>query len=314
MTKLLYITGLGRSGSTLLCQALGQHPAFTALGEVRQLWSRKFSPEQLCSCGQRFRECGFWNEVMDRLRASPETQALLESGERLYRQVARFRHLPMLVSGRFTAAYGTAVRDYSQLLGRLYQAVADVSDSEVIVDASKRVSEALILRRMPDCDVRFVHLIRDSRGVAFSWNKKVLRTDTGVDGRYMRPRSCLHSSRRWLFTNWLAEHTLCGTGNYLRVRYEDFIARPREILTQVAEFALGTPVNVSFIDHETLRLERVNHLCFGNPKRMLSGNVALHLDDAWKEQLSPGRKLLVSALTWPVLRHYGYRLRHPHSL
>ena len=75
--------------------------------------------------------------------------------------------------------------DVTPALERLYRAIAVVGDTRVIVDSSKAPSTAFVLRAMPVLDLRLVHLIRDSRGVAYSWNKKVVRPDTPGRTVYM---------------------------------------------------------------------------------------------------------------------------------
>ena len=57
----LYIGGLGRSGSTLLDLMLGQVPGLCAVGELSYLWAR--SDDDLCGCGERFAACAFWKQV-----------------------------------------------------------------------------------------------------------------------------------------------------------------------------------------------------------------------------------------------------------
>ncbi|MBZ0087665.1 MAG: sulfotransferase [Thermomonas sp.] len=72
--KVIYIAGLGHSGTTLLNQLLTQSSATISLGEVAVM----FSPEHmnaykakwghttdycLCSCGKKWSECKFWSEL-----------------------------------------------------------------------------------------------------------------------------------------------------------------------------------------------------------------------------------------------------------
>ena len=61
MTKLIYIGGYGRSGSTLLEYLLTSHPALVACGEVQRS-VRKFDVkrERLCTCGQKLPVCPVW--------------------------------------------------------------------------------------------------------------------------------------------------------------------------------------------------------------------------------------------------------------
>jgi hypothetical protein len=45
----------------------------------------------------------------------------------------------------------------------------------------------------------------------------------------------------------------------------------------------------------------------GNPMRMDNGPVKLRLDDQWRSSMGPRHRRLVTVMTKPLLRRYGYR-------
>jgi hypothetical protein len=60
------------------------------------------------------------------------------------------------------------------------------------------------------------------------------------------------------------------------------------------------------------------HTLGGNRVRFERGRIRLRLDDAWRTEMQPSHKLLVTALTLPLLIAYGYvgipvKLRSPQS-
>ena len=61
--KVLYIAGVGRSGSTLLERMLGAVPGAVNTGELNAIFSRVSQQDQRCGCGEPFSECPFWREV-----------------------------------------------------------------------------------------------------------------------------------------------------------------------------------------------------------------------------------------------------------
>ena len=61
--KILYITGTGRSGSTLLNRLLDLHPRIFGVGEIFHL-DAYYMHNDLCSCGQPVRECPIWSRVV----------------------------------------------------------------------------------------------------------------------------------------------------------------------------------------------------------------------------------------------------------
>ena len=55
--RVLFIGGLGRSGSTLLDRMLGQLDGVWSVGELVHIWQRGLQENNLCGCGRRFRDC-----------------------------------------------------------------------------------------------------------------------------------------------------------------------------------------------------------------------------------------------------------------
>src|SRR5690606_31367482 len=49
--KVVFIGGLGRSGTTLLERLLGQLPGVMPLGEITHLWERDLLGNEMCACG-----------------------------------------------------------------------------------------------------------------------------------------------------------------------------------------------------------------------------------------------------------------------
>ncbi len=74
-----------------------------------------------------------------------------------------------------------------------------------------------------------VHVVRDSRAVAYSWNKLVRRPDAGIgaaDGQEYMDTSPRRSAMLWNTLN-LGFHLLAARGiPTTLIRFEDFIAAP----------------------------------------------------------------------------------------
>src|SRR5713101_2080953 len=50
--RILYLGGLGRSGSTLIERLLGELPGVCAVGEVVHMWRRGVVEGERCGCGE----------------------------------------------------------------------------------------------------------------------------------------------------------------------------------------------------------------------------------------------------------------------
>ena len=99
----------------------------------------------------------------------------------LQKRVDRNRYIPSMVAPRLRPAAQADLERYTDVLSRLYRGIGEVAGARVVIDASKHASTAFLLRRVPGIDLRVVHLVRDSRGVAYSWTKEVKKPE--VTGR-----------------------------------------------------------------------------------------------------------------------------------
>src|SRR5215212_6026745 len=116
----VFIAGFGRGGSTLLAQIMGQLPRFVSVGELRHLWLRGAVENQLCGCGQPFRECTFWGAVAQQ-GFSQNWEQLAKIAE-LQLRVDAIRLIPQVF---FTSLRGKSYRhdaeQYCQELARRFR-------------------------------------------------------------------------------------------------------------------------------------------------------------------------------------------------
>ena len=112
----------------------------------------------------------------------------------------------------------------------MYQAFLATSGDAIVVDSSKDISTLHLLAAMPDVRVRILHLVRDSRAVAYAWTKEKVRPNVVGQLTYMVRYSPRQSAADWMVRNLLTEAARGSTAGYMRVRYEDLIANPRRLI------------------------------------------------------------------------------------
>ncbi|MGH3341440.1 MAG: sulfotransferase [Carbonactinosporaceae bacterium] len=306
-TRVIYLGGVGRSGSSLLARLLDAEPDTTAVGEVVRLWERGIADDERCSCGRRFSECDFWRRVGAAGFGGWE-RVDVDRVEHLRVQVGRLRHVPRLTAPwqpRSRGGHGRLARAYAGYYARVYDAVRRVSGCRAVVDGSKNISLAAVLRLAPEVDLRVVHLVRDVPAVAYSWGKRVRRPET--DGSTLMPTYLPTLVGLWWITENALFHALGRRGvPVLRLRYEDLVADPSGTLDAVRRFAdLDEVPGYPFLDGRRARLGR-GHTFGGNPMRFVSEPVELGLDDAWRAELGRRARWVVSALGLPLRLGYGY--------
>lgn len=305
-TPIVYVGGSGRSGSTLLERLLARIPGVWPVGELAFVWERGLQRNDCCGCGERFRDCEFWHRVGQAGFGGWDRVDVREAA-RLRASVDRHRNLGRLSGMRRPGKLGPAMSAYAELAEGLYRGVRDASGASVLVDSSKHASYALFLTRLRDFDVRLVHLVRRSHGVAHSWSKRVRKPGVGDGTSYMSVHPAAWAVRFWIVDNLVLDAVGHRMPLATRLRYEDLIARPQAELRRVAA-DLELPVSgqeFSFVTGSAAELP-VSHALSGNPMAFQHGRIALKVDDEWRTAMSRPRRVLVSAATWPLLLHYGY--------
>jgi len=303
-TRVAYIGGLGRSGSTLLELCIGSLDGTCSLGEVVHLWERGLMENQRCGCGAAFHDCAFWTSVGDAAfggwdRVDPAEVLRLKSA------VDRNRFVPRLLGPRMSASVREQVLSYTGYYSAIYRAARQLTGAEVVVDSSKHVSLASCLRHDREIDLRLIHAVRDSRGTTYSWSKQVRRPEITDRVEYMPRYPARASASLWLAHNAMFEALVATGVPRLLVRYEDFVRAPAEALDRVATH-IGLSKSLT-VDGDTVTLAP-QHTVAGNPMRFQTGPVRLRLDDAWRDKLGRRDQRLTTVITAPLLLRYGYRL------
>ncbi len=261
MPVIIYIVGVGHSGSTLLDLLLGSHSKAFSVGELVALSTtgRKMRQQRVlarpCDCGAPTKiECPIWSEVDRRLQQTCSTS--LQTIEVESADPGEFRKVNHAI----------------------YEAIAEASGSPYIVESSKRTSR---FERLVEAgfDVRPIHLLREPHGVVASHLRK------GRDWR----APCWSYSRHAIRTRRL----LAGR-DHVRIRYEALATRPEQTLRDTMAW-LGLD-----FEPEQLRFRSaIHHQLAGNRMRH-SGDDSIRLDERWKTELSARQQRLISLYTLPA--------------
>lgn len=300
--KVLYILGRGRGGSTILGNVLGEVSGFFCAGESRTFWDPVVKRDGACGCGLPVSACPVWSRVLDELR-----DIAVEEAARRQHAVVQEKRLLKLLRHSDAAFRWDEVDRFKQIQRRFYTAVSEVTASDVIVDTSKRPSYAAALRGLPGVDLRIVHLIRDPRASAHSWQSR--RYDS-VAGGEVRRRNALDSTLRWDLLNLEAEILLrrVGPEQLLQMRYEDFATAPLDAVRRIMGFIEEEERDLPFQTPDKLSLG-VNHTIAGNPSRFTTGELTIQDRAEWRENQAPRSRWASTIAALPLLKRYGYPLR-----
>ena len=193
--NLVYILGLGHSGSTFLQLTLARHPNLVGLGEiallVKNLKKRVKTDEiPLCSCGESIKDCDFWAQTLKDISFEDTTTA------------------------------------YHQTL----QLAAEKYPDQTIIDASKTLKgfKTYFVENEPNnTQLKVIFLVRDFRSWLLSVHKTRLRKNRKI-------RGALFEGYRWLSHNlkiyfFLKKHKI----PYQIVVYENLVFQHENSLTAI---------------------------------------------------------------------------------
>ncbi|WP_170366471.1 sulfotransferase [Ruegeria arenilitoris] len=294
-SRIIYIAGYGRSGSTMLDMMLGMHPEIFGSGEISAMCRHVWHENEFCACGSRLKDCDVWAPVMARW-----TEACDPNDHLSLQRVFEPLYAPArTIGGRRLNAFLAQSR-------ALFSAIRAETGRPVVLDSSKAPGRALALSRDPDVDLRVIHLVRDARAVAHAMGRAIpLDVAKGVQKKIV-PRSALRTALRWRMYNSVAEklRTRLPAEHSVRVRYEDLMRDP---LTEMMRIATAIGVDLSAIAEPIAEGAKVvpAHQMAGSRLRM-KGPVALRYDDAWEVEMSNAARKQAEMAAGALLRRYRY--------
>lgn len=300
---MIYIAGLGRSGSTVLAATLGQVSGVLSVGELDRLTRTKTRGPQICACGELGENCSFWGEILQRWRDRITDEGVAKYG--LYQtKLERLRSYPRLNSMQQNPT--PEFLDYSSKTSELLDIIAELSGSRAIVDSSKGPMRALALIEADGIDLHFIHLIRDGRGVL--WSRKGRPSRQGVNDPINR-RSGFLTFRvisEWIFINKLCERVASKSrAGHTRIIYERFARDPAFTVGKIMEAASWHNQKT---DPEPTEIDQVSfgHTMGGNPVRF-SGQVEIIVDVEWRIHMSRRESDFFWLLAGRLAKRYGYQ-------
>jgi hypothetical protein len=280
-TKVLYIAGSNRCGSTLLARLLGSLPGFCAIGEGLVHSFRASADFHVpCGCGLNVQSCSFWRGI-----------SIPVEVERFGQLWLRLRRAPLMQS--YCRRHPEETREMINSLGNFYEMIAQRAGAEVIVDSSKSPLHARLLSWVPTVDLHIVYLVRDPRSVVGSCRQPK---------DWLPGASPLRATARWLGLTLGSEYLRTSVAKWRTLRYEDFVKAPGcatlEIAADVGYSFAATPLIA-----ESMAELGPHHMLGSNPDKLKCGPTRIVKKSTGLPWQS---RALVSVLTAPLLWRYGY--------
>jgi len=259
MPTVVFIFGVGHSGSTALSLTLGRRSRYVSLGEIDTFLTHERvgfmadTEEDMCTCGARREDCTFWGPVISSLKADMSL-----SPERRYEVVFK----------NFEKHYGP---------------------DHILVDASKGTQALERVRSIEGVDLRVIFLVRDVRGWICSLRDRARRHGQNRLISQMKALGPVRGFKRFLASRPIVLGLLWYFENAHNQRFLNKNSIPY-ISLGYEEFAMNTDAALQRVDaflgiqsEESESTEGAdNHVICGNRMRLDNdNNTQIRYDNRW---------------------------------
>ena len=300
--KYIYITGRGRSGSTVIDAMLGNSKSIESVGELVSGMGRV---NAMCSCGKRMKECKYWTSVQQEY----ESRAA-QNWDMFAKDTVKSGHVKQFLGtlrGN-SPFYKDLVKDTELFT----QVLLEIAGKDAILDSSKNPNRALLLAKFYD-DSKIIHLVKHPDGVAASKYKFIKR---GKGYKFLRrtyrnpklaPLYMTVEAISWLIGNYMIGLIkLIKPKKVMLVKYEDFGTQPEVIFQKLGEFL---EIDLSEVRDAVINGHPLTfgHTIGGNGVRNEESFV-FNTKKGKKRPMPTFYKVLIRVFCWPLMWRYGYKI------
>jgi hypothetical protein len=170
VVTVVYITGSGRSGSTILGLMLAHKFDASFVGQTRDLHAAWTNNTQ-CTCGEPIRQCLFWGKVLKTNYGKSITDQLheIQENRKFFRSEYRRIQLENIL---LDSDFLKSQQEYLLKMQDFYHSCANYSQNNIIIDSSKSPEGALALLLTQDIDVKILNIVRNPIDVVRSFKKR----------------------------------------------------------------------------------------------------------------------------------------------
>jgi len=252
--KVIYITGLAYSGTTLFSSALGNCENIFNAGEVNHL-ENDYHHNKICSCGEKVDDCNVWRPVLNFIEseARKHTKTLTFSNEQTLRAIDQRAKKPLRV--KILTFLGVLpehlfdeneLKDYALRHQHFVHALSSTMNVDFVVDASKTFIRLHVLRQYTDLSI---HVVYVRRSIIQSYASRLKRAKRR-NKFYIPLFAPAYLGLIFFRARGIRRHLKSIDPKKVSiVDYEAFIESPRSIEAQLSK-ELGIPINLGIKENE----------------------------------------------------------------
>ena len=305
--KIVYLTGYGKSGATLIGRHLGNSKEAFFVGKLKYFWKRGLLKNEECTCGENVDSCNFWKNVTDeylKFFTSIDNESI--SNEfREFEKLKNYFKLKKIEKNNSDNTLKLLLDKYLEHNEKLYEIIAKVSGKNILVDISRIPGRLLALSFSNKIEIYPVYLMRDPRGMLNSF----VQADNHWYGE--NRHSILKQLITWNANTFFSIKHIkkMSPVKFLFILYSDYVRNPSSELKQLDEL-INDEFNNEVNNGKVIINLEPGHVFAGNRSRLESGNVTITEDTKWKQQLSQLNKVLATVISLPL---YKYTVNKYHN-
>lgn len=245
--SIIYVSGNGHSGSTLLDIMLGSVDGCFSAGELNFI-TRDSINEEYCSCQTIISDCDIWSLILEKWEKRRDISYAEYQSSRL-----KYERNKVFLTALWNSWFPSQdYLRYCRATQTLFEVIKEVTKADFIIDSSKAPTRIPILNKI--ADVRVIHLCRDFKGVLNSAKKSSVKDIRAGIEEDNPARSTVKTLLDWILNNFLCELFKVRVSS-IKIKYKDYIQYPAKLS------------NIHPIFKE------VTHIDTFNAEHMLAGNV-----------------------------------------
>lgn len=288
LPKLIYISGGGHSGTTILDLMLSSSPEVFSIGEGKYyddfiLGKNSTYP---CSCNNTYSDCKYWKEIKEK-----ESRKINFEGSLEIKYIFKnFLNIIFFKIRFFQPKQNTAI---SSWLSSCFEAAKKLKpEMQYILDSSKDPFHLYSISSKIEYEIFIIHIIRDCRGYAYSYNNPQRKAKGFKIKNYAR------SLLEWILVNLLIIKVINSFElPFIRFSYEEFCENP-DILRKKLNSCLDINIPNDFISAIN---KDIHHNLEGNNLRFKKVE-SIEKDDKWEKNLPNFSKLVIGFFSSPVYK------------
>jgi len=298
--RVIYITGWWHSGGTILSRILGNSEDAVYVGELRDYWRIRFLNYDICSCGESFSDCEFWQEVSKKhLSVFPSINyKKLKNEFNEIENWSNYFKLRSLIRNKKDNPLKSTVEKYLAHNVQLYENISQITGKKIIVDSSRNLGRLLTLLSSDKIEMYTINITRDPRAAINSLIQKDIRNYN--ENRQSTILNILNWNIKNILTLDIMKNIDADMGE--NIFYKDFSMYPAQTL-QMLEKRLKLPLNYEVVNGQcSINLEG-GHIISGNRNKFNTGKTKIIRDIKWKKRLGKFHKVLISIGSLPLYKY-----------